>query len=409
MKKFLVTIFIILLVAGLIFLGYYFRFQKEQLVSSPTNEIGGLPASQAPANASSAPTAGANQQSQLNVVINNPVLGYFVDSNSTLFVQPDGQIIKLADNKTEVLSASAINNIAAASFSFDGKKVLAIMKDQSGEQASVFDTTKKTWQPLPGNSQAAVWSPTDYQIAYFSKAADSSLLSFWDAGSSTAKPKTILRLRQEDAALSWPVPDKIFISDKSSAVSNSSVWVFGVREKTLSPVIQGRPGLETIWSSSSPMFGLVFSANQNAQGGQLELVSGSGALLKNINFLTLASKCLFYEKTVGQATSTTGATAIATTTQPKPAAKPRPQTVLVCAVPRDRATLDITALPDDYEMKALFTADDFFEINIDEASIKTIFNGRAKNFDATKLKISGQNLFFISRFDEKVYSLPLIP
>ena len=425
MKKLIITIAIILVIGGIIFLGFYLRSRNESPTppTATTTEPGNLPTVQLPKTTGNTQNAGqtAGLIENLKLVVDAPVTDYFVDAKSTAtFVQPDGQILKMGGGNAETLSASVIQNIARASFSFDGKKVLVTMGSSSENQTSIFDAVQKTWQPLPQSVNGPVWSPDNYQVAYFSGASgtDGSILFLLDAGGSTStKPKVLLTLHQEDMTLDWLAPNRILIADKTSALSNSSVWSFDPVKKIISPVIQDQPGLETVWSSSPAQFGLMFSANQNQEGGRLRLVNASGNALKQLSFLTLPSKCVFYDKLVSasaqsaSSTAKTSTSTLASSSSASPAASEilKSQTMLICAVPRDQLALSINTLPDAYQEKALFTSDDFFEINVNDGNVKTVFSDPAKNLDASNIKVFNQNIFFINRFDKKVYSLPLAP
>ena len=80
---------------------------------------------------------------------------------------------------------------------------------------------------------------------------------------------------------------------------------------------------------------------------------------------------------------------------------------MVCAIPRDKNALDNNSLPDAYLKKALFTSDDFFEINVSTGEFKSVFSDDTKNLDADDVKIFNQSVFFINRYDKKVYSVAL--
>ncbi|MBI4085749.1 MAG: hypothetical protein HY433_00670 [Candidatus Liptonbacteria bacterium] len=465
MKKLAAAIAIILVIGGIVFLGFYLRSRNESATPPTTADPGNLPAVQLPKTTgdtrgdtqSAGQTAGLIEN--LTVAANVPAVDYFVDAKNTVtVVQPDGQILKTGGSTSlttgggqpESLSASIVKNIMRVSFSFDGKKILVTMRGPSENQTSIFDAVQKTWQPLPQNANGPVWSPDNYQVAYFSGAsgADGSILSLLDAGGSTStKPKVLLALHQEDMKLDWLSPSRILIADKTSVLSNSSVWSFDPVKKIISPVVQDQPGLETIWSSSPAQFGLMFSANQNQEGGLLRLVDASGKGLKQLNFLTLPSKCVFYDKLVSAPTQPFDAAPSTSfdiaqdkslgTSQDKPASSTakvstnalpsssstpadsgnptsptksevlKSRTMLICAVPRDQRALSVNALPDAYQEKALFTSDDFFEINVNDGNVKTLFSDPAKTLDVSNIKIFNQNIFFINRFDKKVYSLPL--
>jgi hypothetical protein len=80
---------------------------------------------------------------------------------------------------------------------------------------------------------------------------------------------------------------------------------------------------------------------------------------------------------------------------------------LYCAVPRDQDTFGVARLPDEYDQKMLFTADDFYRINTTSGALSTVFSNTNLTLDATDLKIANGILFFVNRYDQKLYAIKL--
>jgi hypothetical protein len=74
-------------------------------------------------------------------------------------------------------------------------------------------------------------------------------------------------------------------------------------------------------------------------------------------------------------------------------------------VPRNQNVLAASPLPDLYDQKGLFTSDNIYRINISSGNIDTLFNDQNQNIDVSKIKIFNNNLYFINRLDQKLYSL----
>ncbi len=409
-KNILSVLTIVLAVAILVFGGYYFR-GKQESKTVPNQGTGLLPSVQN----SGTQNAGAQTQntiptgSKLNKISENQVLDYFADNGKNVFaIQPDGKVLKISDGKTETLSSNLIAGLTDASFSYDGKMIMAFAGgSSSGSKINIFDTAKKDWVLLSNIAQSPVWSPASRQIAFLSPVGGANAVYLVNADNLRPSPVEILRIHAEDLIISWPNASTIFSSDRPNSSWNSSLWSLNIAKKTLSSVISDRPGLETTWSSSSPAVGLAFSSNANGQGGKLKLVSQEGKQLQEFSFLTFPSKCAFYNKLIAPASATSS---IATTSTPKTSQRPQPQKyalTIVCAVPRDRQTLDNAQLPDAYLQKSLFTSDNFFEISVSTGEIKSVFNDQSKNFDADDVKVFNGAVFFINRYDKKVYSVEL--
>ena len=81
-------------------------------------------------------------------------------------------------------------------------------------------------------------------------------------------------------------------------------------------------------------------------------------------------------------------------------------TNLYCAAPVN--ITDKILLPDDYLKKKFYSDDVIYEYALDKKSIRTIFRlSQDSAIDAINLKIIGDKLFFINRYDNYVYSIDL--
>jgi hypothetical protein len=78
-------------------------------------------------------------------------------------------------------------------------------------------------------------------------------------------------------------------------------------------------------------------------------------------------------------------------------------------VPSDQTTFSVARLPDEYDQSVYFTNDDLYSINTGTGSLAKIFSSSAinQNLDATHIKVFNNVLFFINRYDQKIYALSL--
>lgn len=341
-------------------------------------------------NASGANTSSSS--SKFGIVSNDPALDYFVDAaNTVTLVKPDGTIESLVNNTTVVLSSSVVSDIITASFSHDGKKVLLSYQVGTSTRTSVFDVPSKTWSHFPDGMLSPVWSPINYQVAYLtsSNSGFETLMTI-DAAATSTKPVTIAPLAMEDMSLQWPNKNTIIVSDRPSAFTAGSIWSFDIPSKTLSSVVYEALGSESIWSASNTA--LLFSASPKNDGGQLSFRNATGS--QNILFSkTLPSKCAF-----GPTTASSTATSSI-----------NPFGMIYCAIPSDQGTFSLARLPDEYEQKIYFTNDAFYSINTDTGELEEVFSYSLANLnlDAMKMKVFNNILFFINRYDQKVYALAL--
>ncbi len=328
--------------------------------------------------------------SQFGIISNHPTLDYFVSvANIVTLIKPDGIIESIANNETNVLSSSTVPNIINAAFSYDGKKIFIAYRAGTTTQSSVFDLAARAWTHLPNGMLSPVWSPTNYQIAYLvpSNQGSETLMTI-DAGTANAKPATLTSLTMEDMALQWPNKNTVIISDRPSAFTAGSVWLFDIPSKTLSSVSYENLGAESSWNASGSA--LLFSAGSNNAGGRLMFRDAAGNQ-KTLSFVTLPSKCVF-EPPVAAASGTAN-----------------PPVLVYCSVPSDQGTLLLARLPDEYDQNIYFTNDDFYRIDTGSGSLTRIFSSATINqtIDATRLKIFNNILFFVNRYDAKLYALVL--
>ncbi len=411
MKRFLYLFIIIAAIVLVTLVGYYLRYTARAPQATP-EEIGGLPGapnqSNSPQNKNQAETTQTAQPSGLppvsgkfGLVAQNQAVNFFVDQeNNVIIVQPDGQIVKVVKGEVTTLGSSVITDLISAEFSYDGKKILATFGDPSTPQGSVFNIATKLWQPLTASFASAVWSPTNYQIAYLKESADYKSLFLLDASNAKSKPQEIKKLRVQDVDLSWVKPNQILLIEKASADITSSIWSFDLKLKKLALILEGL-GQESIWSKTANI-GLAFAATRSKRGGALSLVDTAGNTLTRLKITTLPSKCVFGNEVLNSPSTPTSATSSSS----KPGAA-ETLDVLYCAVPRNATRFSGVKLPDDYAKKAVFTADDIYKVGLSKGNAAPIFNDENQNADVSNPKVFNQNLFFINRYDQKIYAVSL--
>lgn len=387
-----VPLVLIMLVVGLYFL---FSSPKTTTTSGQTGAAGTLPAAGTQSNASGtgAPTTGSagTLGIRFGVISNEPSLDYFVDANNNTFsIQPDGEIDEVSNGQMSVLNSLTIQNIISAGFSYDGKKALVNFGDPSNPQTSVFDLSAKTWMPMNTGWQSPVWSPSDYRIAYATTNAANGTETFSTSDASKTKPApiTLLSLHAQDLSLAWPNKNQLMLETKPSALVAGSSWLLNLRTKALSPITTETTGLETLWgeggTGTAMSTGLQFSLGSSEGDTSLQLIDAGGNILKQVKFITLPSKCAFTLSPTNTSTS-----------------------YLYCGVPRDQSDLAFNRLPDDYNQMALFTTDDIYRINLSSGAVDTIFNDQAQSLDVSDLRVFNNTVFFINRYDQKLYAITL--
>ncbi len=349
---------------------------------------GGTNGSSTAANSTSSNTAPQGGLVQnFGIVADGPVLDYFVDAqNNITAIKPDGTVILVSGGTSSTLSTTAINDIITASFSYDGKKILVSSGDPNAPQTNIFDVAAKTWSSAPQGLQSPRWSPSNYQIAYLSQSASGMLsLSTIDASNLKKAPSTLLSLHATDLSLQWISKTQFVLSDKPSAENNGSVLFFDSQKNTVTPVVYENAGTESIWGvNATNTLGLVFEGNGG--GSILRLITTTGAVYHTLTSLTLPSKCVF---SVESAPSST------------------PTSYLYCGIPTDPSAISSAQLSDNYNMMSLFTSDEITRINTASGARDVLWSDSSQNVDATDLKFFNGTLFFVNRYDQKLYALTL--
>lgn len=412
MKRNTYLLLIVAIVVVLFVFGYWFRYQGGLVVdlSQPTT-TGSLPY-----NSGNIPTNTTNNQPPVNqtipssggqtptlgLVAQNPAEAYFVDAqNNVTLVQPDGQIVSVAAGQTTVLSSQVIGALHEASFSHDGQKILAVFGSSLSPQVSLFDVAQRTWQPLSYHFSNASWSPSDYQIAYFSKNTTTSVLTTVNLNDEKSKPQPLLALHEEDLKIRWVSQNQILLYEPGSGLNQSSLWSYDSKKKILSPIVADQPGLDVLWNPPTNQ-GLMFKSGRSGRGGSLVVIDSQGITIRPTNLTTLSQKCAFTTVTAQATQSTsTAATSSSSTLQTTIL-----QSVINCAVPKDNSEFNVQTLPDGYNQKMFFTADDFYQMNLVTGNTQKIFSP-SQSIDATNLKVINGIIFFINRLDSRLYALSL--
>lgn len=399
-KTLLYILVVIAIIAVAALIAYEFFYHGNTAAAPSVGQTGSLPgvsnqqfpqATSSPVNTFSM-AGGNSSSSQFGIVSNDPALDYFVNNaNVVTLVRPDGVIESIANNTVTPLSTSTFSDIITASFSHDGKFALLEVKNGTSTETRIFDLARNAWESLPNGMQSPTWSPAGDQVAYLvQNGYGSEILETITIGGQTQTPTILDSFTMEDMSLQWSEKNIIILSDAPSAFVADSIWKFNISSKTLTSVVFEKLAAESIWNASGSA--LLFFGGGTNSGGTLVLQDPAGDS-NTLSFGTLPSKCTF-----ATAAGTPGATSTANASE-----------FIYCAVPNDQNTFNIARLPDEYDQKIYFTNDDFYQIDPVSGSLYEIFSYIAanQNIDATDLKVFDNILFFINRYDQKIYALSL--
>lgn len=335
-------------------------------------------------------TISQNEQEEdfFGSISDEPVLDFFAyTKNSVAAIRTDGAIFKIEKDQIAFLSSSKIQNIISTSFSYNGQKIMVLFGDRENPQVSIFDITKKSWESVtePGIT-SATWSPYNYQIAYLKKQKETTLV-IRDTKNIGSKPQTVATISLQDVFIEWPENTIVLLSEKPSGYTKTSSWVFDIKTKRMQSLEEDQFGL-TIKTNLpfSKYLRLTVDPITN-KNGQLTLVDALNNTEKNLSFLTIPEKCSFEQ--IQRPDNATGT-----------------EEMLLCGVPENEDDIKRAILPDSYYKKTLFTIDTIIKINPITGEIVPIVT-TDKEFDATNIAVSNNRIFFINRYDKKIYRAPI--
>ncbi|MCL5733197.1 MAG: hypothetical protein M1334_00840 [Patescibacteria group bacterium] len=340
------------------------------------------PATTATSTAAGFTTPSGNQNqtaaARISLVSQNPVVDYSQNNNGGVYyITPSGEIISNNSGQENALSQPLSSNILDAQFSNDGQKILI----KTGNfKFSLFDVASSTMTPLDslGKIDGAAFSPaSSSQIAYLQNNGMSDNLDATNFGGQKIQTQTLATFAQQDYQISWPTANTISLIQKPSSYFPGSAIIFNVSSKYASMPFYSTPGLMINWLANG--LGLEFSSSVNNRGGNINLINNSGQQIGQLNVSTLPSKCAFDANS---------------------------SSTLYCAVPRD-ANFASQVLPDNYLMRAVYTSDNIYKIDLNSNQIGLYFNDPLENYDMSDIKIFGNTLYFINRYDQKLYKMTL--
>jgi len=450
MKRYIyiiIGIVVVAVVAILVLLAIKDRTANSSLTISGATTTGSLPATGAQGGAASGSStistlglpqtttgssSGATSGGQVvvqefGVLSDTPVLDYFIDPKNVITaIEPTGQVIGISGGTANIINSSTIDGIISASFSYDGKKIVVSYGDPTIPKTQIFDATTNTWTSLQQNALSPQWSPINsYLLSYLAPAGAGKLaIKTINAANLKAAPSTLLTLNANDLTLKWPTQSEFILSDKPTLQSVGSILAFNSTAGTITPLVYEALGAEGLWSNNAAIpYGLIFTNNSSISAGNttLQLQALSGSLpTRPLALSTLPSKCTFNTElmpiatstiatTTSTATSTTTSTATSTakkSTSPKTnAPTSTPYLALYCGIPRSSSGFSSARLPDDYNTMALFTSDDVYKINTATGAEQVLWDDAGQNMDVSDMKFFNNALFFINRYDNKLYGL----
>ena len=319
-----------------------------------------------------AATGSTGKQVSLPVTVSQgSVFGYWIDADAVYYLNESGQVIKITSGKEEVINSQRLNGLHSVYPSPNGKSAIVEFNYPEQPSFSLFSITRNAWQPLPPAAIAAAWDPSSSRIAYLEKKSGGGVLKIMDAASK--KSSEIIPLAQMDVHLQWIKADELLITMGTPSVNMpGSLWKLNIKTKALTPIIKNENGLVTTWSPEGDL-GLKLSSLNRKPG--IALIENTGNILTALSFVTVPEKCTLAARNV------------------------------YCAVPAHIASGML--LPDDYYKKSALFQDNLYLFNLADGSVSLLMDSNTNPINAEQLRIQGNALFFINRYDSRMYKLAL--
>ncbi|PIR86860.1 MAG: hypothetical protein COU11_03330 [Candidatus Harrisonbacteria bacterium CG10_big_fil_rev_8_21_14_0_10_49_15] len=304
------------------------------------------------------------------------VFDYWVraDDSSIYYVTPGGTILqKTVGQEAEIVSTLALEGLRSVTPSNDGSLAIIEFGPDNQPQFRIFNATSRSWRSLPETVRAATWSPDATRIAYLEHdelPAGQITLYLLDIASGVSQRVSSIHLL--DAELAWPTADALYISTPASGQAESYLWRYLIGDGTWQLVIGPQRSLAVNWIPDTDRV-ILFEPRENSVsvGFLPELVGGERF------FKTLPSKCTAAEN------------------------------ILYCAVPQDSLPVNFF---DEYHMRGLYTADSLLAVDFTTEERVTLWLddfAAPIGIDAYRLEIAGDHLYFMNRYDGRLYSLEL--
>lgn len=311
-------------------------------------------------------------ENKINIVSPEEILGYSINpaTKHVYVVNILGEIKKINNSNSEKVSSQKIKGINKVQSSKDGRKIMIGFNYPNQPVFSIYNITDGNWTPLPKNTISADWHPENSnEIIYLTN----NNLKILDLKKN--RSRSVLNIKLTGSKLDWVSLSEVIVMERPTTKYSSDAWLINLSTKKIKKIASGK-GL-MINQKDGWRLRFVYNSKGNKMFSLIN--SETNRVVGYFNFKTLPSKCVI------------------------------DQNNFYCAIP-NQIPLNIS-LPNDY-LSRKFISDDVIQsimISSDSQSIesKILYKEGDDLVDATDLKIVNDQLYFINRSDNKLYSLKL--
>ena len=384
LKKFLIIIIIVLIVALAGLLVYNFLIKKP---ANGPGETGQFPEGQEGEDTSQDEQSDTSQtKSKIKAISTEPVFSPTLSSDKTkviYYFRSNGNVWQSDFNGANLtqVSSSNLENIVKVLWAPDKNKVITIFQDNL-ENISKYFYSYATQKALPLNKYINYisWSPDSNKIAYQyqNDYTDDNNISISNPDGS--KYSILMNTRIKNLIVEWPQGSDIFLREKPTGLAPSSLYSLSTITKSFNKLISDVYGFSIKWSLKGDKI-LYSKTDQRGENITIFTANKNGTNEKSAEVSTLAEKCTWSQDI----------------------------RYIFCAIPTNIAEAKI--LPDDFYKGTFIANDEFWKINTETGEKTNLLEDEQIDgvYDATDLFLSSQEdyLFFINKGDGLLYSIEL--
>lgn len=375
-------------IVGILALAWLIYFIISRVTAPKT--ISPQPTSQPIITQAKPPIGESPVSGQLKTLSGSQVFDYWVASSTQeiFYVSQEGKIAKVnSGGQDAFLSEQEIQNLNFILPSPDSQKIIAAFGSPTQPQFSIFDLVANSWSPLPLEIKSAAWSPegkraavvisqNNQAIQQSSGQANLAIIDMAKYLSNDAKQKEkavkviIKNFALKDLKIDWLRPDEIIFSDKPSSLAPGSAWRLNLSKLNFDEIIPSGNGLMIKWLNED--LGLKF------QNQKSSLINWGGQVINDFPFMVLPDKCVLKSDSLY--------CFLFTPASPK------------------------IKWPDNYLQKSVYTQDALYKFNLNNLTApELVFDAalKGKTIDASDLRLFGNQILFINRYDNLLYGLEI--
>lgn len=329
-----------------------------------------------PAAKNTSPLGGSASSAGLKEISNGSVFDYWINkvTGTIYYMATDGQIYRVTASTTpESLSSQAVGNLSYLKPSFDGSQILVGFGYPQTPTLAAYNPSTKSWTAMPNGAIAGAWDPaSNNRLVYLKDNGATNQLFYFTLADK--KSKLIAGFSGKDLDLDWTFADTLYLTQRPSTQVPGSLWSYNLKTGLVQAVAREESGLAVKWNAAENK-GLRWSF------GQLALIDRNNKTIATIGLKTIPSKCAFIDIKI------------------------------YCFTPNGQESVNTNDLSDSYLKGATSFIDDVYFVYKDSykvgASMPAFLYSTGISRDADHLDSWNGKLLFVSRKDQKLYSLSL--